>query len=74
MDRTRELLLAISDDGVQNHRELLRQEYAFPVPGMTLERDAWALDGATVTHLRLWIDPDKGGRLCPARMISLVLR
>jgi hypothetical protein len=74
MDRTQELQLAVSGDGGQTYRELLRQEYTFSVPGTTFEREDWALDGAAVTHLRLWIKPDKSGRPCRASVTSLALR
>ena len=72
--RTQELLLSISGDGGRTYRELLRQEYTFSPPGTTFEREDWAVPAEGVTHLRLWIKPDKGGKPCRATLTSLVLR
>jgi len=71
--RTQELQLAASGDGGQTYRELLRQEYNFSPPGTTFEREEWAVTAECVTHLRLWIKPDKGGKPCRATLTSLVL-
>jgi hypothetical protein len=73
-DRTQELQLSVSSDGGQTYRELLRQEYTFSPGGATFEREEWALGGEAVTHLRLWIKPDKGGRPGRASLTSLALR
>jgi len=72
--RTQELQLAVSRDGGQTYREVLRQEYNFSPPGTTFEREDWAVLAAGVTHLRLVIRPDKGGKSCRATVTSLVLR
>ena len=72
--RTQELLLSISGDGGRTYRELLRQEYTFSPPGTTFEREDWAVPAEGITHLRLWIKPDKGGKPCRATLTSLVLR
>jgi hypothetical protein len=72
--RTQELLLTISGDGGRTYRELLRQEYTFSPPGTTFEREDWAVSAEGVTHLQLWIKPDKGGKPCRATLTSLVLR
>src|SRR6266496_4643251 len=39
--RTQELALAVSDDGGQTYRELVRQEYNFSPPSTTFEREEW---------------------------------
>ena len=72
--RTQELQLAVSNDGGQTHRELVRQEFNFSPPGTTFERELWAVTAEGVTHLRLQIKPDKGGKPCRATITSLVLR
>ena len=73
LDRTQELQLAVSGDGGQTYRELLRQEYTFSPGGATFEREEWTLDGQPVTHLRLRIKPDKGGRSGRASLTTLAL-
>jgi hypothetical protein len=72
--RTQEVQLAVSVDGGQTYRELVRQEYNFSPPGTTFEREDWAVNAEGVTHLRLWVKPDKGGKPCRATITSLVLR
>ncbi len=72
--RTQELQLAVSTDGGTNYREVLRQEYNFSPPGTTSEREDWSVKAEGVTHLRLVIRPDKGGKRCLATITSLVLR
>ena len=72
--RTQELQLAISRDGEKTYRELLRQEFHFSPGGSTFEREEWTINAEGVTHLRLQIKPDKGGRPCRASVTSLVLR
>jgi hypothetical protein len=72
--RTQELQLAVSVDGGRAYRELVRQEFNFSPPGTTFEREDWAVTAEGVTHLRLWIEPDKGGKPCRATITSLVLR
>jgi hypothetical protein len=72
--RTQELQLAVSGDGGQTYRELVRQEFNFSPPGTTFEREDWAVAAEGVTHLRVWIKPDKGGKPCRATLTSLVLR
>src|SRR4051812_23140166 len=71
--RTQELQLAVSGDGGRTYREVLRQQYNFSPPGTTFEREDWAVPAVGVTHLRLVIKPDKGGRLGRASVTSLVL-
>ena len=72
--RTQEVQLAASVDGGQTYRELVRQEFNFSPPGTTFEREDWAVTAEGVTHLRLWIKPDKGGKTCRGTITSLVLR
>src|SRR3954464_12571006 len=72
--RTQELQLAVSGDGGQTYRELVRQEFNFSPPGTTFEREVWAVTAEGVSHLRLQIKPDKGGKPCRATIPSLVLR
>lgn len=72
--RTQELHLAVSHDGGNSYRELLRQEFTFAPPGTTFEREAWTVAAEGVTHLRLGIKPDKGGRPCRASLTTLSLR
>ena len=73
-NRTQELQLAVSRDGEKSWRELVRQEFNFSPSGSTLEREEWTINAEGVTHLRLQIKPDKGGRPCRASVTSLVLR
>ena len=71
--RTQEIQLAVSGDGGRTYRELLRQEYNFSPPGTTFEREDWAVVAEGVTHLRLQIKPDKGGKPCRATITTLAL-
>jgi hypothetical protein len=72
--RTQELQLCLSCDGGRTYRELLRQEFNFSPDGTIFERERWAITSEGVTHLRLVIKPDKGGKPCRATLTSLVLR
>jgi hypothetical protein len=72
--RTQELQLAVSTDGGRTYREVLRQEYNFSPPGTTFEREDWAVSFAGVTHLRIGIEPDTGGKPCRGTITSLRLR
>ena len=74
VSRTQVLVLAISNDGGQTYRELVRQEYNFSPPATTFEREQWAVTAEMVTHLRLLIKPDKGGKSCKATLTSFVLQ
>ena len=74
VSRTQELALAVSDDGGQTYRELVRQEYNFSPPETAFEREDWKVSAEMVTHLRLWIKPDKGGKPCRATLTSLTLQ
>jgi hypothetical protein len=70
--RTQELAMSVSNDGGQTYRELVRQEYNFS-PGTTLEREEWTIRADGVSHLRLKIKPDKGGKPCRATLTTLAL-
>jgi len=74
VSRTQELRLSVSHDGGQTYRELRRQEYNFSPPGTTFEREAWTVLADQVTHLQLWMKPDKGGKPCRATLTALVLK
>jgi len=65
---TQELRVSVSQDGGQTYCELRRQEYHFSPPGTTFEREDWAVTVEGVTHLQLWLQPDKGGRPCRATL------
>jgi hypothetical protein len=71
--RTQELQLSVSTDGGRTYRELVRQEYNFSPPGTTFEREDWAVDSDAVSHIRLVIKPNKGGKPCRATITSLVV-
>ena len=74
VSRTQEFRLSVSHDGGQIYRELRRQEYNFSPPGTTFEREDWVVMAEGVTHLQLWMKPDKGGKPCRATLTSLVLK
>jgi hypothetical protein len=74
VSRTQELRLSVSHDGGQTYRELRRQEYHFSPSGTTFEREAWTVLAEGVTHLQLWMKPDKGGKPCRATLTALVLK
>lgn len=74
MSRTQELSLAVSDDGGQTYREVLRQEYNFSPPDAMFEREWWAVPVENLTHLRLIIKPDKGNKPSRATVTSLKLQ
>ena len=74
VSRTQELQLAVSDDGGKTYRELLRQEFNFSPSGTTFEREEWTVAAENVTHLRLRLKPDKGGRPSRASLTSLSVR
>lgn len=74
VQRTQELTISISFANEQGYQELIRQEYNFSPPGTTWERETWSVLAKRVTHLRLQIKPDKGGKPCHATLTSLLLR
>ncbi len=71
--RTQDLQLGLSCDGGRTYRELLRQEFNFSPTGSTFEREKWTVSAQGVTHLRLVIKPDKGGKSCLATLTSFAL-
>ena len=73
VSRTQELQVSVSHDGGQTYQELLRQEYNFSPPGTTFEREEWPVRAERVSHLRLTIKPEKGGKPYRATLTSLAL-
>jgi hypothetical protein len=73
VSRTQELCVSVSSDGGRTYRELVRQEFNFSPPGTSFERESWVTSAEAVTHLRLEIKPDKGGRVGRATLTSLTL-
>jgi hypothetical protein len=73
VSRTQELSVSVSSDGGRTYRELVRQEFNFSPPGTSFERELWSTSAEAVTHLRLEIKPDKGGRVGRATLTSLTL-
>ena len=72
VSRTQELAVSVSADGGRTYRELVRQEFNFS-PGTSFERERWSVSADAVTHLRLEIKPDKGGRIGRATLTSLAV-
>jgi hypothetical protein len=73
VSRAQELSVSISLDGGRTYREVVRQEFNFSPPGTSFERESWSVAADAVTHLRLAIKPDKGGRSGRATLTSLSL-
>jgi hypothetical protein len=73
VSRTQELSVSVSSDGGRTYRELVRQEFNFSPPATSFERELWSVSAGAVTHLRLEIKPDKGGRVGRATLTSLTL-
>jgi hypothetical protein len=73
VSRTQELAVSVSADGGRTYRELVRQEFNFSPPGTSFERERWSVSADAVTHLRLEIKPDKGGRVGRATLTSLAV-
>lgn len=71
--RTQELQVAVSCDGGNSYREIVRQEYTFSPPGTSFERERWAAETADVTHVRVVIRPDKGGAPRRATLTTLAI-
>jgi hypothetical protein len=74
VSRTQELQLAVSHDGENTYQELVRQEFNFSPSGTTFEHEEWTIVAEKVTHLRLCLKPDKGGRPCRASLTSLSIQ
>jgi hypothetical protein len=73
VSRTQELAVSVSSDGGRTYRELVRQEFNFSPPDTSFERELWSVSAGAVTHLRLQIKPDKGGRVGRATLTSLAV-
>ena len=73
VSRTQELSASVSSDGGRTYRELVRQEFNFSPPATSFERELWSVSAGAVTHLRLEIMPDKGGRVGRATLTALTL-
>ena len=73
VSRTQELAVSASFDGGRTYRDLVRQEYHFSPPGTTFEKEVWSVVADAVTHLRVAIRPDKGGRVGRATLTSLAV-
>ena len=73
VSRTQELTVSVSSDGGRTYRELVRQEFTFSPPSTSFEREVWSVTAEGVTHLRIDIKPDKGGRVGQATLTSLSL-
>jgi len=71
VSRTQELSVSVSSDGARTYRELVRQEFTFSPPSTSFEREVWSVAAEGVTHLRIDIKPDKGGRVAQATLTSL---
>jgi hypothetical protein len=73
VSRTQEIVLAVSDDGGQAYRNLVRQEYNFSPPGTTFEHEEWSVNVHDATHLRIGIKPDNGDKACRATLTTVAL-
>jgi hypothetical protein len=73
ISRTQEMDVSVSNDGGQTYRELVRQEYTFSPPSTSLEREEWSINADGVSHLRLRIKPEKGGKAYRATLSMLAL-
>jgi hypothetical protein len=73
VSRTQELSVSVSSDGGRTYRELVRQEFNFSPPGTSFEHELWSVSADAVTHLRLEIKPDKGGRIGRATLTSFAV-
>jgi hypothetical protein len=73
VSRTQELSVSVSSDGGRTYRQLVRQEFNFSPPDTSFEHEDWSVVADAVTHLRLEIRPDKGGRIGRATLTALSL-
>ena len=72
--RTQLLELSVSKNWGESYRTVRQQEYTFSPRGSTFELEKWAIDEGDITHVRLSIKPDKGGKECHASLVSLAFR
>jgi hypothetical protein len=68
------LSISVSEDGGQTFREQVRQEFNFSPPGTIFEREEWSIAAQAITHLRVVIQPDKGGARGRATLTTLAIR
>ena len=73
MSRTQEMDASVSTDGGRTYRELVRQEYTFSPPATSREHEEWSVNAEGVSHFRLRIQPDKGGKAYRATLTTLAL-
>jgi len=67
----RKVSLEVEELWVSRTQELVRQEFTFSPPSTSFEREVWSVAAEGVTHLRIDIKPDKGGRVAQATLTSL---
>jgi hypothetical protein len=60
--RTQEVVAEVSSDRGATYRQVFAQDYTFDPRGATFQHEDLRVDLAAVTHLRLTIVPNKGGR------------
>jgi hypothetical protein len=71
--RTQEVQVSVLTSCEQEYRQVRCQEFSFH-PGATYESEEWIVNEENVTHLRLYMKPDKGRNDVFATLTSLVLR
>ncbi len=69
--RTQVVQISVSSSRGWKYQELVRQEYDLNPPESTYKRDECSLMADSVTHLKLWIQPDKTGKPYRATLTSL---
>ena len=73
VERTQEMDVSISTDGGSTYRHVVRQEYNFSPPGTSYEHEQWSVATDGVTHLKVTVKPDKGGKACRATLTALAI-
>ncbi len=71
--RTQEFVLCWAGDGLQNYREIVRQQFSFSSPNTTNEVEDYMVDLNGVTALELSIVPDISGSAVCASLKQLQL-
>jgi len=61
VERTQEVRMEYSSDGGRSYAGRFVQEYTFSPDGATFQREDLRMDLRDVTHLRLWVMPNKRG-------------
>lgn len=69
--RTQVMRVSVSSSRGWKYQELLCQEYNLNPKGSTYRRDRYSVTADRVTHLKLLINPDKGGKPFRATLTSL---